>query len=410
LRKQKANLLKILKDNNLTSPRHKLFTVNYEDIRSGKVTDAYFERTHRILETKKIKKRVRAEFTAKNLPSGWGIFTGLEEILGLFEGLPINIRSVPEGSVFKPFQPVMEIEGFYNDFDLLETAVLGLMCQSSGIATKSARCRIAAGSLKLLSFGARRMHPAISPMIERSSYIGGCDGVALVKGAELLQIPPVGTMPHSLVIIMGSLTSALKAFDEIIEKDVPRVAIVDTFGDEKFEALEAANCLHDRLDAIRIDTPSSRRGILSEILTEVRWELNQAGFEKVKLFVSGGIDEAEILNLREYVDGGFGIGTSISSASVVDYSMDIIDIEGKPVSKKGKLSGGKHLLRCNDCFSEEVIPIDKPYGDCDLCGGEMSQHLASVMENGEKVKSLPSAKEIQNYVLLQIDRFSLDLK
>ena len=40
----------------------------------------------------------------------------------------------------------------------------------------------------------------------------------------------------------------------------------------------------------------------------------------------------------------------------------------------------------------------------------MSQHLASVIENGEKVKPLPSAKEIQNYVLLQIDRFNLDLK
>ncbi len=295
--------------------------MNFEDIRSGKVTDAYFERTHRILETKKIKKRIRAEFTAKNLTSGWGIFTGLEEILNLFEGLPVSIRSVPEGSIFRPFQPVMEIEGLYNDFDVLETAVLGLMCQSSGVATKSARCRIAAGNLKLLSFGARRMHPSISPMIERSSYIGGCDGVALVKGAEMLNIPPVGTMPHSLVIILGSLSSALKAFDEVIEKDVPRVAIVDTFGDEKFEALEAANCLHDRLDAVRIDTPSSRRGNLSEILTEVRWELNQAGFEKVKLLVSGGIDENEILKLREFVDGGFGIGTSISSASVIDFSI-----------------------------------------------------------------------------------------
>ena len=384
--------------------------MNFEDIRSGKVTDAYFERTHRILETKKIKKRIRAEFTAKNLTSGWGIFTGLEEILNLFEGLPVSIRSVPEGSIFRPFQPVMEIEGLYNDFDVLETAVLGLMCQSSGVATKSARCRIAAGNLKLLSFGARRMHPSISPMIERSSYIGGCDGVALVKGAEMLNIPPVGTMPHSLVIILGSLSSALKAFDEVIEKDVPRVAIVDTFGDEKFEALEAANCLHDRFDAVRIDTPSSRRGNLSEILTEVRWELNQAGFEKVKLFVSGGIDENEILKLREFVDGGFGIGTSISSASVIDFSMDIVDIDGNPVSKKGKLSGGKHLLRCDDCFSEEIIPIGKPYGDCDLCGGEMSQLLSTVMENGEIKNSLPSAKEIQNYVLLQIDRFSLDIK
>ena len=110
------------------------------------------------------------------------------------------------------------------------------------------------------------------------------------------------------------------------------------------------------------------------------------------------------------MDGGFGIGTSISSASVIDFSMDIVEMEGKPISKKGKLSGGKHLLRCVDCFAEEVIPIDKPYGDCDLCGGELSQHLSLAMENGTRIDPSPSLKEIQNYVFLQIDRLSLNLK
>ncbi len=282
------------------------FTADFDEIRSGKVTDVYFERTNRVLDAKKIRKRVRMEVISKSLPSGWAVFAGLEEILSLLEGLPVNVRAVPEGTVFRPFQPVLEIEGLYNDFATLETPVLGLMCQASGIATKAARCRIAAGNRQLISFGARRMHPAIAPMIDRAAYLGGCDGVALTTGANLLGIPAVGTMPHALVLVMGGVEAAIKAFDEVIEPEVRRVALVDTIGDEKFEALTAAKAIMDRLFAVRIDTPSSRRGNLREILEEVRWELDRAGHSHVKLFVSGGLNEEKILELNGVVDGGYG--------------------------------------------------------------------------------------------------------
>jgi nicotinate phosphoribosyltransferase len=384
------------------------FTSDFEDIRSGKVTDVYFERTLRVLEAKKIRKRVRMELMAKSLPSGWGVFTGLPEILSLLEGVPVNVRSVPEGTVFRPFQPIMDIEGTYNDFGALETAILGLMCQASGIATKAARCRIAAGNLSLISFGARRMHPAIAPMIDRAAYIGGCEGVALTAGAELLNIPAAGTMPHSLVLLMGGLAPALKAFDEVIEPEVRRVALVDTLGDEKFEALEAARAIADRLFAVRLDTPGSRRGNFREILREVRWELDRAGYSGVKLFVSGGLDEDSILELVGDVDGGFGVGTAISSATTIDFSMDIVEIEGEAVSKRGKASGPKHLLRCRECGGERVIPLDRPYGDCEECGGVMLQTLAPVMEEGKIIDPVPAPAQVRDYVLGQLSACSLD--
>ncbi len=383
------------------------FTADFDEIRSGKITDVYFERAHRVLEAKNIRKHVRAEFMAKSMPSGWGVFAGLEEILTLLEGLPLNVRSVPEGTVFRPFQPVMEIEGIYNDFDVLETPVLGLMCQSSGIATKAARCRIAAGNMQLISFGARRMHPAVAPMVERAAYVGGCDGVALVKGAELLGLPPTGTMPHALIIVMGGLVPAVKAFDEVIEHDVRRVALVDTFQDEKFAALEAARTLTDRLFAVRLDTPGSRRGDFGQILREVRWELDRAGYPHVKLFVSGGLDEKKIMELRGSVDGGFGVGTAISSAATIDYSMDIVEVEGEAVAKRGKNSGSKHYLRCRDCGAERVIAINQPYGDCEACGGVMEQVLAPVMEGGEILSAPPGPAKIREYVLGQLSRVDL---
>ena len=384
------------------------FTADFDDIRSGRVTDVYFERTRRILEARGIRKRVRAEFAAKSLPGGWGVFTGLEEILALLEGLPVSVRALPEGSVFRPFQPVLEIEGVYNDFCRLETPVLGLMCQSSGIATKAARCRIAAEGRRLVSFGARRMHPAIAPMVERAAYVGGCDGVALARGAELLEIPAAGTMPHALVLLMDGLVPALRAFDEVIEPEADRVALVDTFGDEKFEALAAARALTDRLSAVRVDTPASRRGSLRQILEEVRWELDRAGFPRVRLFVSGGLDEARILELNPVVDGGYGVGTSISAAATIDFSMDIVEIEGAAAAKRGKRSGAKRLLRCRDCGAERVIPMERPYGDCASCGGVMEELLACVMREGAREGAAPSAKETRGFVLRQLHRVGLE--
>src|ERR671939_1599478 len=116
------------------------------------------------------------------------------------------------------------------------------------------------------------MHPAIAPMIERAAYVGGCDGVAVVKSAELLDIQPVGTMAHALVVILGE-ERAFRAFDRVIDPQIPRVALIDTFQDEKFGALAAAKILGERLSAVRLDTPGSRRGDFASILREVRWEL-----------------------------------------------------------------------------------------------------------------------------------------
>ncbi|MHB8842621.1 MAG: nicotinate phosphoribosyltransferase, partial [Candidatus Aquicultor sp.] len=214
------------------------------------------------------------------------------------------------------------VSGIYTDFAVYETSMLGLVCQASGIATRAARCKQVAGERQVVSFGARRMHPAISPMIERNAFIGGCDGVAVAKSAELIGEQPVGTMPHALIIVFEDEIAAYKAFDEIIDPGVRRVALIDTFDDEKFGALKAAYALGDHLYAVRLDTPSSRRGNFLKILQEVRWELDLRGFDFVKLFCSGGLDEKKIAVLNEYADA-YGVGTYISSAPVVDFSFDI---------------------------------------------------------------------------------------
>lgn len=377
-------------------------TASFEDIKGGKVTDVYFDRTLEILKAKGIDKRVKMEFRAKKLPKEWewGILAGMEECVRLLEGEKVSVRCLPEGSLFRAFEPVMELEGMYTDFGVFETALLGLICQSSGIATMAARCKKAAGERRVISFGARRMHPAISPMIERSAFIGGCDGVAVVKSAELIGEEPVGTMPHALILIMGDSVTATKAFHEVVDPAVKRVALVDTLRDEKFEALSCAEALGDDLFAVRLDTPGSRRGNFYQIFQEVRWELDLRGYKHVKLFASGGIDEYDIEELNPVVDA-YGVGTSISAAPVVDFSLDIMEIEGVPIAKRGKKSGSKSLLRCNDCLRSLVIPYPGKEMKCS-CGGAMEDILAPLIKDGEPVRGVEKPREIRKWALKQI--------
>ncbi len=378
-----------------------------EDIETGRVTDVYFARTVEILKGIGVDRKVRAEFIAKSLPNGWewGILAGLEEVAHLMEGKPVTIRAMEEGTPFRPFQPVMEVEGNYRDFAVFETAMLGLICQASGVATKAARCRIAAGDRMVVSFGARRMHPAVAPMIERAAFIGGCDGVAVIVSAELIEVYPVGTMPHALILVLGDTVEAVKAFDKVLPPEIKRVALIDTFNDEKFEAIRVAEALGEKLFAVRLDTPASRRGNFYRIFEEVRWELDLRGYRDVKLFASGGIDEEEIRELRPIVDA-FGVGTSISNAPVIDFSMDIVEVEGRPLAKRGKWSGAKEVWRCQACGTDRILPLGDTPSKCD-CGGRFTSLLSPLIEDGRLVRRLPKPKEIRNRVLKALEGLCL---
>ena len=390
--------------------------VTDEEIKRGLTTDIYFSRTKQIIEAKKLDRlNALAEVTSGKLPDGWpwGVLCGIEEVAHLFEGVPVDVYAMAEGSIFYPAdyrgirEPVMFIDGPYGDYCLLETPLLGLICQASGAASRAARIKRVAGEKAVVAFGIRRMHPALSPMLDRAAYIGGFDGVSSLKGAEIIGEKPMGTMPHALIIMFGDQVKAWRAFDEVISPDVPRVALVDTYYDEKIESIMAAEALKDRLHGVRLDTPGSRKGNFVEIIREVRWELDVRGYKNVKIFVSGGLDEEKVKVLGEAGAEAFGVGTAVSNAPTVNFAMDIIGLEGRLVAKRGKLGGKKQVWRCPECLVDTVLPFDSSKPECPECGGETEPMLKVLIEKGKIVAELPKPKKIRQYVLEQTKKLSI---
>jgi nicotinate phosphoribosyltransferase len=242
-------------------------------------------------------------------------------------------------------------------------------------------------------------------MIERNAFVGGCDGVAVTKSAELIEEDPMGTIPHALVLIMGDTVEAVRAFHEIVDKKVRRVALIDTLQDEKFEALRVAEAFGRDLFAVRLDTPSSRRGDLLRILEEVRWELDLRGHHHVKLIVSGGIDEYEILRLNPVADA-YGVGTSIANAPVLNFALDIVEIDGRPMAKRGKESGAKQVYRCRACFRSRLVPASTRLDRCE-CGGTYEALLKPLIQKGRLVRDLSPPRTIRESVIEQLARVEL---
>ena len=364
-------------------------------------TDIYFLRTVEVVIRSGKDKPVRMEFHAYSLPSDydWAVFAGLEEALKILEGKDVNVYALPEGTIFFKKEPLMVIEGNYSEFGALETAILGVLRHSTSIATKAARIKLAAGDKKVLFFGLRALHPAIQPMADRAAFIGGVDGVAGNLSEKYLGIKPQGTMPHALMIIFGDEESAWKAFDDNLPEDVPRIVLVDTFCDERESALKAAKLLREKLKGVRLDTPGSRRGNMRAIVEEVRWTLKLHGFD-VPIIVSGGLNEEKVAELKDVVDS-FGVGTSIAFPPSVDISADIVEVyeNGRwvPRSKRGKWPGFKQLYR-NKCFRDVVVPWGQK--------AEGKPMLKKVMEGGKLVSSLPSIREIREYVISQLKELS----
>lgn len=317
-------------------PRRRLFSANHEEIACGLTTDIYFIRTREILRHMGLEK---TQVTAEIFTGGSGVLAGTTEVKNLLAGLPVEVWALPEGAQIKEKQVVMRITGAYDTFGIYETAVLGVLASSSGWATAAARCREAAGDKRVVCFGARHVHPAVAPVMERAAIIGGADGASCILGAKLAGQEPLGTVPHAVMLIVGDTVEVARVYRQIMPPDAPVIILVDTFKDEAEEALRVAEALGDKLQGVRLDTAGERGGVTPGLVREVKARLAQAGYPQVKIFVSGGITPERIPLLIEAGADAFGVGSYISGARAIDMTMDIKAVNDRPVAKRGRIPG-----------------------------------------------------------------------
>jgi nicotinate phosphoribosyltransferase len=312
-----------------------------EDILNGNTADVYFMRTLDILKAEGINPVVTMEL----FPNRQGVLCGINEALGLLKTvLPASgseVWALEEGEAMESKEVILRIKAPYQSFALYETALCGMLAHGSGWATAARACVEAAGNIPVISFGARHVHPNVAAIMDYSAIIGGCKACSSISGAEMTQTVANGTMPHSLILVMGDTVRATVAFDKHIPESIGRVALVDTFKDEAEESLLVAEALGKRLGSIRLDTPAERDGVTVDLVKEVRARLDLAGYNWVKIFVSGGLDVERIklfIGAGAPVDG-FGVGSFISGARPIDFTADIHEIDGRPIAKRGRIPG-----------------------------------------------------------------------
>ena len=314
----------------------KFFSAEHEEILSGLTTDIYFVRTHQLLaQVNRENTPVVAEVFARRS----GVLAGTEEVKNLFKDKALGIWALPEGSEFEAKEVLMRFEGPYGEFGIFETVLLGILASSTGWATAAREAKLAAGDKSVLCFGARHVHPAVAPVMERCAVIGGADGASCILGAKLAGQEPSGTVPHAFFLIIGDTLEGTKIYNDCMPPDAPRLMLVDTFEDEAKESLRLAEALGKDLYGVRLDTPSERGGVTPGLIKELRFRLDKAGFNHVKIFVSGGLTLEKIALLGEAGADAFGVGTYISGAKPIDMTMDLKVVDGKDVAKRGRLPG-----------------------------------------------------------------------
>jgi nicotinate phosphoribosyltransferase len=305
---------------------------------------------------------------ARRLPPGWGylVAAGLDDVLAYLEGFTFGddeleylegtglfqadflafladvrfsggVRAMPEGTLFFPDEPVLEVAAPILEAQLAETMVLNEIHFQSLVAAKAARCVDVAAGRTLVDFSLRRTHRAAAGMrVARSSFLAGFDATSNVLAGMEYGIPTSGTMAHSYIESFSDEVEAFRAYCRAYpDRAILLVDTYDTVEGARRAALvgrELAESGH-RLLGVRLDS-----GDLASLARDVRAVLDEAGLRDAIVFASGGMDERDIgrlLGAGAPIDG-FGIGSrlgTVADSPYLDMAYKLVAFDGRPTLK-----------------------------------------------------------------------------
>lgn len=327
-----------------------------------------------------------------------GVFSG--EFLAYLKTMRFtgDLWAMPEGTLFFPGEPLVRITAPLIEAQLVESFLLNTVNIQTMLASKAARCLLAAQGRDLFDFSLRRTHGSdASIKAARSSYLAGFSGTSNVLAASFYGIPLAGTMAHSFVLSFASEIEAFFAYSSTFPDKT--ILLVDTFDSRKGiqNAVQIGLELKKRghqLIGIRLDS-----GNILELSRFARQQLDAAGLQQVKIVASGNLDEYQISTLlkkKAPVDS-FGVGTHMgtsSDAPVLDaiYKLCEVGSNGRELLPVMKLStnkmtypGRKQVYRLFDrkkTMRRDIICLEH-----EKCPG--TPLLVKVMEKGRRIIPQP---------------------
>ncbi len=335
-----------------------VFDLPVEKMRAGYYTDAYFNHTRAALLQDGRRPRVLMQVFQKN--NAW--LGGMDEAIAILrlcahEHDGLEIRALYDGDRIEPWETVMTIEGDYTAFAHLETVYLGTLARRTLITTNVVRVVEAANGKPIIFMPARHDHHRVQTGDGYAAYVAGRImgaeiGVTTDEQASWWGGRGIGTVPHSLIASYGGDTVlAARKFVEWAPADMNVTVLVDFENDSVRTALETADALGDRLWGVRLDTSEALvdrslwhelgdfrpTGVNERLVLNVREALDAAGYERVRIVVSGGFDTEKI---REFEERGvpvdaYGVGSSLIRGAN-DYTADIVLTDGRPSGKVGR--------------------------------------------------------------------------
>src|SRR3954451_3351125 len=338
-------------------PRERLspdvFRLPVERIKAGYYSDAYFNLTKGLLE----REDKHAHVVMQVFQKKHSMLGGVDEAIAVLKLCSddwdaLDVHALYEGDEIEPHETVMTIEGDYRLFAHLETVYLGCMARRSLVMRNVREVVDAAGGKQILFFPARHDHWLVQTGDGWAAHVAGAIGVSTDAQASWWGGRGVGTVPHSLIAAFGGDTvQAARVFARLYAGEMNITVLVDFQNDSVRTAVEVADALGDRLWGVRLDTserlvdralehdptPEAHRGVTPLLAQRVRRALDEAGFEHVRIVVSGGFNPVKITAFEAAgapVDA-YGVGSSLLRGSN-DFTADVVRVDGRPVAKAGR--------------------------------------------------------------------------
>jgi nicotinate phosphoribosyltransferase len=302
-----------------------------------------------------------------------------------------DVDAMPEGTLAFQHEPLLRVTAPLPEAQLVESRLVNLVHFATTIASKAARCVLAAPGKTLVDFGMRRAHGAEAALLAaRAAYLAGFAGTATTLANPAFGIPIFGTMAHSFV---QAHDTELQAFEHFLDSHLGSIVLlIDTYDtvEAAHRVVELAKRRPDKtIGALRLDS-----GDLGALAREVRHVLDAAGMQKIGLFASGNLDETRMQSLvagGAPIDG-FGVGTSLDVASdcpALDCAYKLQEYAGRPRRKrspgKAHWPGAKQVFRQRNARGEIERDVLALAGEAQ----EGEPLLQPVLRHGELVAPLP---------------------